>query len=218
MLGDVAETDELMVRLYRDHKRRAGYTDEQTVRKAAALEGVLVPLTARFDVELIKDAGFRTVECLLAVDELRRVGGGPMTDHPEGERADTGVFVWGPTRSTSSVASTSGSRRVTSRGTSTSSGRSSGCESGARAVLLAGSSDDARGGSADPADLVDERPTIAHGARALRRAADRLDKAANVAQDTDGTATRTRPSATSRTGTPSRSSSRRQVRATSRRR
>jgi len=63
VLGDVAETDALMVDLYHGHKRRAGYSDEQIVRKAAALEGVLVPLTARFDVELVRDAGFRTVEC-----------------------------------------------------------------------------------------------------------------------------------------------------------
>jgi len=41
----------------------AAYTTEQIERKRLALEGVLVPVTARWNEDLLRDAGFRQVEC-----------------------------------------------------------------------------------------------------------------------------------------------------------
>lgn len=58
VLGSTWEADSLMTALYHDTKRHAGYSDEAIERKAAALEGVLVPLTARFNEELLRSAGF----------------------------------------------------------------------------------------------------------------------------------------------------------------
>jgi len=63
VIGQSRATDELMTDLYHAHKRTAGYSEEQIVRKAAALEGVLVPLTARMNTDLLRAAGFE-VECL----------------------------------------------------------------------------------------------------------------------------------------------------------
>jgi DNA (cytosine-5)-methyltransferase 1 len=45
-------------------KAEQGYTHEQIARKRLALEGVLVPVTARWNEELLTAAGFRSVECV----------------------------------------------------------------------------------------------------------------------------------------------------------
>jgi len=63
VLGATAEIDELMVRLYYDKKRESGYTQEQIERKRLSLQGVLVPVTAAWNEELFKMAGFRQVDC-----------------------------------------------------------------------------------------------------------------------------------------------------------
>lgn len=55
--------DDLFVRLYHEMKVANGYTQEAIDRKALALEGVLVPVTARWNEELLEAAGFRTVDC-----------------------------------------------------------------------------------------------------------------------------------------------------------
>lgn len=55
--------DDLFVRLYHEMKASNGYTQEAIDRKALALEGVLVPVTARWNEELLEAAGFRTVDC-----------------------------------------------------------------------------------------------------------------------------------------------------------
>ena len=49
--------------LYREHKRRMGYSDDAIARKSLALEGVLVPLTAFWNEQMLGDAGFQHVEC-----------------------------------------------------------------------------------------------------------------------------------------------------------
>ncbi len=64
VLGSDAEADEALVALYHDMKERNGYSREEIDRKAAALEGVLVPVTARWNEELLRAAGFDTVECV----------------------------------------------------------------------------------------------------------------------------------------------------------
>ena len=62
-LGNSARIDELMVEQYLDGKRANGYSDEQIDRKKASLEGVLVPVTAHWNEELLSMAGFRQIDC-----------------------------------------------------------------------------------------------------------------------------------------------------------
>ncbi len=52
-----------MTGLYHDLKRSAGYTEEEVERKRLSLEGILVPVTARRNEELLYDAGFRQIDC-----------------------------------------------------------------------------------------------------------------------------------------------------------
>lgn len=63
VLGASADIDSLMVDLYYGMKRANGYTQEQIDRKRLSLEGVLVPVTARWNEELLKMAGFTQVDC-----------------------------------------------------------------------------------------------------------------------------------------------------------
>jgi tRNA (cmo5U34)-methyltransferase len=52
-----------MVELYYNLKRHHGYTEEQIERKRLSLEGALVPVTAAWNEELLKGAGFAQVDC-----------------------------------------------------------------------------------------------------------------------------------------------------------
>lgn len=63
VLASTALLDELFVAHYYAMKAANGYTTEQIERKRLSLEGVLVPVTARWNEELLRDAGFRQVEC-----------------------------------------------------------------------------------------------------------------------------------------------------------
>lgn len=63
VIGSSAEIDELMVDLYYDAKRANGYTEDQIERKRLSLQGVLVPVTAKWNEELLWMAGFRHVDC-----------------------------------------------------------------------------------------------------------------------------------------------------------
>ncbi|WP_169813485.1 methyltransferase domain-containing protein [Nocardia vaccinii] len=63
VLGADAEIDEMMVRLYHRHKYENGYSREQIDRKALSLEGVLVPVTADWNIELLRQAGFDRIDC-----------------------------------------------------------------------------------------------------------------------------------------------------------
>jgi len=63
VLGRGAGIDATMVRLYHESKESSGYTREDIDRKRASLEGVLVPVTADWSVEGIRDAGFDEVDC-----------------------------------------------------------------------------------------------------------------------------------------------------------
>ena len=64
MLGNTAEIDEVMVKNYYDAKFANGYSQEQIERKRLSLEGVLVPVTANMNEELLKQAGFRHIDCV----------------------------------------------------------------------------------------------------------------------------------------------------------
>lgn len=64
VLGNSADLDDMLVREYYDLKRGNAYTDEQISSKRKSLEGVLVPITARWNESLLHDAGFREVDCI----------------------------------------------------------------------------------------------------------------------------------------------------------
>lgn len=63
VLGQTADIDEAMVDAYYRLKAGNGYSQEQIQRKRLSLEGVLVPVTARWNEELLYGAGFRQVDC-----------------------------------------------------------------------------------------------------------------------------------------------------------
>ena len=63
VLGNTAEIDQMMVGAYYAMKREHGYSQDEIERKRLALEGVLVPVTAHFNEELLKMAGFRQIDC-----------------------------------------------------------------------------------------------------------------------------------------------------------
>ena len=63
VLGNTSHLNEMMVETYYDMKSNNGYTSEQIDRKRLSLEGVLVPVTAAWNEDLLKQAGFREVDC-----------------------------------------------------------------------------------------------------------------------------------------------------------
>lgn len=63
VIGATANLDASLVSAYYDLKRAKGYSDEQIDRKRLALEGVLVPVTAQWNEDMLRGAGFREVDC-----------------------------------------------------------------------------------------------------------------------------------------------------------
>lgn len=63
IIGSSAEIDEQMTRHYYKHKTAHGYSQDQIQRKRLALEGVLVPVTAQWNQELLNLTGFKHVDC-----------------------------------------------------------------------------------------------------------------------------------------------------------
>lgn len=63
ILGANAEINQLMVDRYYALKSQSGYSQEAIERKRLSLEGVLVPVTAKWNEELLQMAGFRFVDC-----------------------------------------------------------------------------------------------------------------------------------------------------------
>ena len=63
VLGNTADLDDLMVKLYLTLKGKNQYSDKQIERKKMSLEGVLVPVTAKWNEELLKMAGFKEIDC-----------------------------------------------------------------------------------------------------------------------------------------------------------
>lgn len=63
VLGNSAKIDALMVERYHQMKRENGYGADEVERKRLALEGVQVPVTARWNEDLLHTAGFRYVDC-----------------------------------------------------------------------------------------------------------------------------------------------------------
>jgi tRNA (cmo5U34)-methyltransferase len=63
VLGDDYEIDRRFVAEYLGRKSENGYSREAIERKRLSLEGVLVPVTERWNRELLRDAGFDHVDC-----------------------------------------------------------------------------------------------------------------------------------------------------------
>lgn len=63
VLGADAAINELMVKRYYDLKGANGYSPEQIERKRLSLEGVLVPVTAKWNEDLLRSAGFKQIDC-----------------------------------------------------------------------------------------------------------------------------------------------------------
>jgi tRNA (cmo5U34)-methyltransferase len=64
ILGVDPITDALLVDQYYAYKRAMGYSQEEIDSKRRALEGVLAPLTATWNEDLLRSAGFRHIECI----------------------------------------------------------------------------------------------------------------------------------------------------------
>lgn len=63
VIGASAELDDAMVATYYGMKAANGYSQEQIDRKRLSLEGVLVPVTAQWNREMLTSCGFREVDC-----------------------------------------------------------------------------------------------------------------------------------------------------------
>ena len=63
LIGGSSNFNHLFADVYRGHKRASGYSDEAIDRKRLSLEGVLVPITAAWNEDLLRRAGFAEVEC-----------------------------------------------------------------------------------------------------------------------------------------------------------
>lgn len=63
VIGASSEIDGHMVDIYYDMKRANGYTEDQIQRKRLSLEGALVPVTAKWNEEMLHMTGFKEVDC-----------------------------------------------------------------------------------------------------------------------------------------------------------
>lgn len=63
ILGSDAFCDNVLVSTYLNRKGENGYTQEQITAKRRSLEGVLVPVTASWNEDMLRRAGFKYVEC-----------------------------------------------------------------------------------------------------------------------------------------------------------
>lgn len=63
VLGGTADIDAVMVDSYYELKAHNGYSQEQIERKRLSLEGVLVPVTAAWNEEMLRRTGFAEVDC-----------------------------------------------------------------------------------------------------------------------------------------------------------
>ena len=63
VLGETAEIDNTLVELYYNLKGENGYTHEKIQKKRKSLEGVLVPVTSSWNIELLRKSGFQNIDC-----------------------------------------------------------------------------------------------------------------------------------------------------------
>ena len=62
VLGNTAFINDLLVENYYNMKAENGYSQEQIERKRLSLEGVLVPVTNDWNIDLLRQAGFRQID------------------------------------------------------------------------------------------------------------------------------------------------------------
>lgn len=62
ILGETSEINRLMVSNYYDMKQKNGYSSDDIERKRLSLEGVLVPCTYNWNIELLRQAGFKKID------------------------------------------------------------------------------------------------------------------------------------------------------------
>lgn len=62
VLGNTDKINKLFIKEYYKKKEENGYSQEQIDRKRLSLEGVLVPVTNDWNIDLLKQAGFRQVD------------------------------------------------------------------------------------------------------------------------------------------------------------
>lgn len=62
VLGNCSELNEIMIDEYLKLKENNGYSKDQIERKRLSLEGVLVPVTSNWNIDLLKQAGFRKID------------------------------------------------------------------------------------------------------------------------------------------------------------
>ena len=63
VLGDNYDLDKHLVDEYYVMKGENAYTEEQIRAKRKSLEGVLVPITAKWNESLLRSAGFKSIDC-----------------------------------------------------------------------------------------------------------------------------------------------------------
>lgn len=63
VLGTNYAIDSMMIDEYYKIKAENAYTQEQISAKRKSLEGVLVPITASWNEQMLKDAGFKSIDC-----------------------------------------------------------------------------------------------------------------------------------------------------------
>jgi len=63
VIGATAEIDALLTLLYYKLKADKGYSQDQIERKRLSLEGILVPVTAKWNEEMLRATGFKQIDC-----------------------------------------------------------------------------------------------------------------------------------------------------------
>lgn len=63
LLGNTNKLDSVFVDEYYNIKKEHSYTQEQIQDKRKSLEGVLVPITENWNIELLKSSGFKQIDC-----------------------------------------------------------------------------------------------------------------------------------------------------------
>jgi tRNA (cmo5U34)-methyltransferase len=63
VIGDNALIDELLIREYYKLKKKNGYSDDAISSKRKSLEFSLLPVKDKYNVDMLKESGFRAIEC-----------------------------------------------------------------------------------------------------------------------------------------------------------
>lgn len=63
VLGNTYELDDILVKKYYAMKKEHQYTEKQIKDKRKSLEGVLVPITADWNEDLLEKTGFKQIDC-----------------------------------------------------------------------------------------------------------------------------------------------------------